>query len=82
MLLLPPTFHSAHRPGRITRRELTKSLLMVNTHKPTSEHIEVHMESEVITQAVSERYAKAVTNGEEMCCPTGYNHDQTVHRGD
>lgn len=33
------------------------------------------MESEVITQAVSERYAKAVTNGEEMCCPTGYDHD-------
>ncbi|MEC4674090.1 MAG: ubiquinone biosynthesis methyltransferase UbiE, partial [Nitrospirota bacterium] len=34
------------------------------------------MESEVITQAVSERYARAVTNGEGMCCPTGYNHDE------
>ncbi|MDA0739746.1 MAG: methyltransferase domain-containing protein [Nitrospirae bacterium] len=33
------------------------------------------MESDVITQAVSERYARAVTNGEEMCCPTGYNHE-------
>ena len=28
-----------------------------------------------ITQSVSQRYAKAVTNGEEMCCPTGYNHE-------
>ena len=34
------------------------------------------MESEVITKAVSERYARAVTTGEEMCCPTGYNHDE------
>jgi arsenite methyltransferase len=33
------------------------------------------MESDVITKTVSERYAKAVTNGEEMCCPTGYNHE-------
>ena len=33
------------------------------------------MESDVITQAVSERYARAVTNGEEMCCPTGYDHE-------
>ena len=28
-----------------------------------------------ITESVSQRYAKAVTNGEEMCCPTGYNHE-------
>ncbi len=28
-----------------------------------------------ITQSVSQRYAKAVTNGEQMCCPTGYNHE-------
>lgn len=34
------------------------------------------MESEIISQAVSERYAKAVINGEEMCCPTGYNHEE------
>ncbi len=34
------------------------------------------MESEVITKAVSERYAKAVLHGEEMCCPTGYNHEE------
>ena len=31
--------------------------------------------NESITQSVSQRYAKAVTNGEEMCCPTGYNHE-------
>ncbi|GJL54309.1 MAG: hypothetical protein NPIRA02_14410 [Nitrospirales bacterium] len=34
------------------------------------------MQNETITQAVSERYAKAVTTGEEMCCPTGYNHEE------
>jgi SAM-dependent methyltransferase len=28
-----------------------------------------------ITQSVSQRYAKAVTNGEQMCCPTGYNQE-------
>lgn len=28
-----------------------------------------------ITQAVNQRYAKAVTNGEQMCCPTGYDHE-------
>ena len=33
------------------------------------------MESHAITQSVNERYARAVTTGEEMCCPTGYNHD-------
>lgn len=33
------------------------------------------MESDVITKAVNERYARAVTNGEEMCCPTGYDHE-------
>ncbi len=34
------------------------------------------MESHVITQSVNERYARAVTTGEEMCCPTGYNHEE------
>ena len=33
------------------------------------------MSNDTITQTVSERYAKAVTTGEEMCCPTGYNHE-------
>src|SRR2546422_7283185 len=36
---------------------------------------EVHMSDETITQQVSERYARAVTSGEQMCCPTGYNFD-------
>jgi arsenite methyltransferase len=29
-----------------------------------------------ITDSVSHRYAKAVTNGEQLCCPTGYNYDE------
>ena len=33
------------------------------------------MEDAVITKNVNERYARAVTTGEEMCCPTGYDHD-------
>jgi len=33
------------------------------------------MPDEMITRQVSERYAKAVTTGEQMCCPTGYNFD-------
>jgi len=33
------------------------------------------MSDEAITRQVSERYAKAVTTGEQMCCPTGYNFD-------
>jgi len=33
------------------------------------------MPDETITQQVSERYARAVTTGERMCCPTGYNFD-------
>ncbi len=33
------------------------------------------MPDETITRQVSERYAKAVTTGEQMCCPTGYNFD-------
>jgi len=33
------------------------------------------MSNDMITQAVSNRYAKAVTTGEEMCCPTGYDHE-------
>ena len=32
-------------------------------------------QNDSITKAVSQRYAQAVTNGEEMCCPTGYNHE-------
>ncbi len=34
------------------------------------------MESHVITRSVNERYARAVTTGEEMCCPTGYNYEE------
>lgn len=33
------------------------------------------MTNETITQQVSERYARAATTGEQMCCPTGYNFD-------
>lgn len=33
------------------------------------------MSDETITQQVSQRYARAVTTGEQMCCPTGYNFD-------
>jgi len=36
------------------------------------------MPDETITQQVSERYARAVTTGEQMCCPTGY--DSVGHR--
>jgi len=32
-------------------------------------------EQESITQTVSQRYAKAVTTGEQMCCPTGYDRE-------
>lgn len=32
-------------------------------------------EPENIRQTVSQRYAKAVTNGEQMCCPTGYDRE-------
>ncbi len=28
-----------------------------------------------VTRQVSERYARAATTGEQMCCPTGYNFD-------
>ncbi len=31
---------------------------------------------DTITESVSHRYAKAVTEGEEMCCPTGYDHQE------
>jgi arsenite methyltransferase len=34
------------------------------------------MSDESVTQAVSERYARAVTTGEQICCPTGYNFDE------
>lgn len=33
------------------------------------------MTNETITQQVSERYARAASTGEQMCCPTGYNFD-------
>lgn len=29
-----------------------------------------------ITQQVSDRYARAATTGEQMCCPTGYNFEK------
>lgn len=29
-----------------------------------------------ITQSVSERYARAASTGEQMCCPSGYNFDE------
>ncbi len=31
------------------------------------------MANETISQAVSERYARAAATGEQICCPTGYN---------
>ncbi len=34
---------------------------------------EVRMTDESVTQQVSERYARAATTGEQMCCPTGYD---------
>ncbi len=33
------------------------------------------MDSHLITRSVNERYARAVTTGEAMCCPTGYDHE-------
>ena len=33
------------------------------------------MATDDITQKVSERYARAASTGEQMCCPTGYNFD-------
>ena len=33
------------------------------------------MPTDDITQKVSERYARAASTGEQMCCPTGYNFD-------
>ncbi|MEW6543126.1 MAG: methyltransferase domain-containing protein [Nitrospirota bacterium] len=36
---------------------------------------EALMGNDTITQQVSERYARAVTTGEQMCCPTGYDFD-------
>jgi SAM-dependent methyltransferase len=40
-----------------------------------SVEVEVEGQGNSITQTVSQRYAKAVTNGEQLCCPTGYNHE-------
>ncbi|MBI3621035.1 MAG: hypothetical protein HY208_02445, partial [Nitrospirae bacterium] len=34
------------------------------------------MADNAITRQVSERYARAVTTGEQLCCPTGYNFDE------
>src|SRR2546428_5489250 len=31
------------------------------------------MSNDTMTEAVSERYARAATTGEQICCPTGYN---------
>ena len=36
---------------------------------------EIEEQNHSITRSVSQRYAKAVTNGEQLCCPTGYNHE-------
>lgn len=33
------------------------------------------MKNETIAQVVSERYARPVATGQQMCCPTGYNVD-------
>lgn len=33
------------------------------------------MADDAITRAVSERYARAATTGEQMCCPTGYDFE-------
>ncbi|MGH8523077.1 MAG: methyltransferase domain-containing protein, partial [Gammaproteobacteria bacterium] len=33
------------------------------------------MADETITRQVSERYARALATGEQMCCPTGYNFE-------
>lgn len=33
------------------------------------------MSNETMTQAVSERYARAAATGEQICCPTGYNFE-------
>jgi len=41
----------------------------------TNETVEVDEQNHSITSAVSQRYAHAVTNGEQLCCPTGYNHE-------
>jgi hypothetical protein len=33
------------------------------------------MSNETIKQQVSERYDRALTTGEQMCCPTGYDFE-------
>ena len=37
---------------------------------------EFRMTDDVITKQVSERYARAVTTGESICCPTSYNVEE------
>src|SRR5213593_2494737 len=39
------------------------------------------MSNETITQAVSERYARAAATGEQICCPTGYNFEASRRVG-
>ncbi|RMH06555.1 MAG: methyltransferase domain-containing protein [Nitrospirae bacterium] len=34
------------------------------------------MDDQTITKAVNDRYARAVTLGEQLCCPTGYNYEE------
>lgn len=34
------------------------------------------LDDNTITQNVTQRYAKAVTHGEQMCCPTGYDYEE------
>jgi SAM-dependent methyltransferase len=34
------------------------------------------VEPNTVTRKVSERYAKAASTGEQMCCPSGYNFDE------
>ena len=41
----------------------------------SNETVEVGEQDNSITQSVSQRYAKAVINGEQLCCPSGYNHE-------
>jgi arsenite methyltransferase len=37
------------------------------------------MTDEAITQQVSERYARALATGEQICCPTSYNFGELKH---
>src|SRR5690606_40223553 len=37
---------------------------------------ELEEQPESITRSVSRRYAKAVTDGEQLCCPNGYHYEE------